>query len=102
MKSNVVLVKKNHVGIRVCTDFQDINKSCTKDVFPLPNINTIVDLTVGYEMLSIMDGFLRYNQINIVEEYQHKTTFTTPCGTFYYQVVPFSLKNASARSINGK
>ncbi|KAH9291084.1 hypothetical protein KI387_044655, partial [Taxus chinensis] len=49
----------------------------------------IVDSTAGYEMLSLMDGFLGYNQINIAEEDQHKTAFTTPCGTFCYQVMPF-------------
>ena len=56
----------------------------------------IVDSTAGYEMLSLMDGFLGYNQIKIAEEDQHKTTFTTPWGTFYYQVMPFGLKNAGA------
>ncbi|KAH9291415.1 hypothetical protein KI387_043399, partial [Taxus chinensis] len=37
-----------------------------------------------------------YNQIKIAEEDQHKTTFTTPWGTFCYQVMPFGLKNAEA------
>ena len=47
-------------------------------------------------MLSLMDGFSDYNQIKIVEEDQHKMKFTTPWGTFCYQVMPFGLKNASA------
>lgn len=41
-----------------------------------------------------MDGLFNYNQIKIVEEDQHKMTFTTPWGTFCYQVIPFGLKNA--------
>eukprot|EP01018_Ginkgo_biloba_P037312 Gb_25076 [translate_table: standard] len=56
----------------------------------------IVDSTSGHEMLSFMDGFSGYNQIKIAPEYQHKTTFTTPWGTFCYQVMPFGLKNAGA------
>jgi hypothetical protein len=55
-----------------------------------------VDLTTRHEMLSLMDGFSVYNQIKIAEEYQHKMTFMTPWGTFYFQVMPFGLKNTSA------
>lgn len=44
-------------------------------------------------MLSLMYGFLRYNQIFMMVEDQYKTIFTTPWGTFYYQVIPFGLKN---------
>ena len=46
-----------------------------------------------HEMLSLMDGFYGYNQIKIAEEDQHKMAFTTPWGTFCYQVMPFGLKN---------
>lgn len=76
--SNMVPVTKPSGDIRICTDFRDLNKACPKDDFPLPNIDMLVDLTVGHEIISIMDGFSRYNQIQIAEEDQHKTTFTTP------------------------
>lgn len=46
--SNIVPVSKPDKSIRVCTDFRDLNKSCPKDDFPLPNIEIIVDMTVGY------------------------------------------------------
>lgn len=55
-----------------------------------------MDLTAIHEMLSLMDGFFSYNQIKIVEEDQHKMTFTTPRRTFCYQVIPFGLKNIDA------
>ncbi|KAH9293884.1 hypothetical protein KI387_040912, partial [Taxus chinensis] len=41
--SNIVPVQKKPIGIRICTDFRDINKACPKDDFPLPNIDMIVD-----------------------------------------------------------
>ena len=41
-----------------------------------------------------MDYFSRYNQIQIKPEDQHKTAFICPWGTFSYQKIPFSLKNA--------
>lgn len=55
---NLVSVSKHTGGIRICTDFRDLNKTCPKDDFPLPNIDIIVDLTARNEMLSLMDGFL--------------------------------------------
>ena len=63
--SNIVPVSKHDKSIRVCTDFRDLNKECPKDDFPLPNIDMIVDMTTGYEMYSLMDGFFRYKQIKI-------------------------------------
>ena len=66
--SNMVPIIRPSGDIRICTDFKDLNKACPKDDFPLPNINMIVDLTAGHELLSLMDGFSRYNQIHIAKE----------------------------------
>ena len=76
--SNMVPVTKPSSDIRICTNFRDLNKACPKDDFPLPNIDIIVYLTVGHDILSLMDRFLGYNQIQIAEEDQHKIAFTTP------------------------
>lgn len=94
--SNIVPIFKLIGGIRINTNFRDLNKACLKDDIPLSNIDMIVDLTTRHEMLSLMDGFFGYNQIKIAEEDQHKTTFTTPWGTFCYQVMSFGLNNAGA------
>ena len=59
--SNLVPVSKPTGGIRICTDFRDLNKAFPKDDFPLPNIDMIVDMTAGHEMLSLMNGFTGYN-----------------------------------------
>ena len=47
-------------------------------------------------MISMLDGFLGYNQIRLKEEDMHKTTFTTPWGTFEYLRMPFGLSNVGA------
>jgi hypothetical protein len=94
--SNLVPIDKKQGTIRVCVDYRDINKSCPKDNFPTPFIDQIVDDCVGSEIFSLMDGFSGYNQINIVPEDQHKTTFICPWGTFAYRKLPFSLENAGA------
>ena len=54
--ANIVPVKKKNGQIRVCVDFRDLNRACPKDDFPLPNTELMVDLTIGHEVLSFMDG----------------------------------------------
>jgi hypothetical protein len=63
--SNPVLVDKKQGMIRVCMDFQDLNKACLKDNFPMPFIDQILDECMGSEIFSFMDGFSGYNQIEI-------------------------------------
>ena len=43
-----------------------------------------------------MDKFLGYNQIQLAEEDQEKTSFITPWETYCYVVMSFGLKNADA------
>jgi len=45
-------------------------------------------------MMSMLDGFLGYNQVELEEKDQHKTMFTTSWGTFVYHRMPFGLINA--------
>lgn len=47
-------------------------------------------------MLSLMNGFSSYNQIKIAPKDQDKTAFTCLWGTFYWNIIPFGLKNAGA------
>ena len=61
--SNILPITKPSNDIRIYTDFRDFNKAFLKDDFSLPNIHMILDLTIGYELLSLIDGFSRYNQI---------------------------------------
>jgi len=94
--ANIVPVTKPIGEIRVCTNFHDINNAYLKDDFSLPNIDMIMDSIDIHYTLSFMDGFLGYNQILINPSYQHKTTFTTPWGNFYWKAMPFGLKNKGA------
>jgi hypothetical protein len=44
----------------------------------------------------MLDGFSGYNQILVHPKDQHKTTFTSPWGTYMYAKMPFGLMNAGA------
>ena len=94
--ANVVLVKKANGKWRMCVDFTNLNKACSKDSFPLPRIDQLVDSTAKYKLLTFMDAFSRYNQIKMAEEDQEKTAFITRQGLYCYKVMPFGLMNAGA------
>ena len=68
----------------------------SKDRFPLPRIDQIVDSTSGCEILSFLDAYLGYHQITMKESDQLVTSFITPYGSYCYVIMPFSLKNAGA------
>jgi hypothetical protein len=63
--SNPIPINKKQGTIHVCTDFPDLNKAYPKDNFPTPFVDQIVDECAGCEVFSFMDGFSRYNQIQI-------------------------------------
>ena len=59
--ANVVPIRKKDGKVRMCVDFQDLNKVNPKDDFLLPHIDNLVDNTTGHALLSFMDGFLGYD-----------------------------------------
>ena len=75
--ANVVMVKKANGKWRKCVDFMDLNNACLKDNFPLPRIDQLMDSIAEHKLLTFMDAFSEYNQIQMVEEDQEMTTFIT-------------------------
>ena len=75
-------------------DFTDLNKACSKDPFPMPRIDQLVDATAGHPWMSFLDAFQGYHQIPLALEDQEKTAFVTPTRKYHYKVMPFGLKNA--------
>lgn len=80
----------------MCVDFIDLNKTCSKDHYPLPSINRLVESTLGHAMVSFLDAILVYHQILMDPEDAEKTTFITDKRVFCYKVIIFGLKNAGA------
>ena len=96
MVANTVVVKKKNGKWRVCIDFTDLNKACSKDPFPMPRIDRLVDSTVEHPRMSFLDAFQVYHQIPLSVEDQEKTAFVTPVENYHYKVMPFGLKNAGS------
>ena len=104
-KSGVAVVKNENNELiptrvttnwRVCIDYRKLNLVTSKDHFPLLFMDQILERVAGYEYYCFLDGYSRYNQIEIALKDQEKTTFTCPFGTFAYRRMPFGLCNAPA------
>eukprot|EP00731_Ephydatia_muelleri_P036553 Em0276g5a len=79
--SPVVLVKK---------------KTDQKDAYPLPRVDDTLDTLAGWRLFTTLDLASGYWQVEVAEEDQPKTAFTTPEGLFQFRVMPFGLCNAPA------
>jgi hypothetical protein len=92
----ILVLKKNKVDWRMCVDYTNLNKHCSKDSFRLPRIDQVVHSTVGCFVLSFLNCYLGYHQISLAKEDQENIVFITPFGGFYYTSMSFGLKNAAA------
>ena len=70
--ANAVLIKKVNGKWQVCTDFTNLNKACSKDNYLLSQIDQLVDVTSGHELLTFMDAFFSYNEIWMALEDEKK------------------------------
>jgi len=94
--ANVVMIKKANDKWQMCVDYTDLNKACPKDSYLLPTIDRLVEGAAGHQILSFLDAYSGYNQIQMHHRDREKTTFRTDFDNFFYEVMPFGLKNAEA------
>ena len=94
--ANEVVVPKKGGKWRVYVDYTNLNETCPKDSFSLPQIDHIVDASTDHGMLSFLDAFSGYHQILMHPLDAEKTAFINPHRMFCYNVMPFGLKNAGA------
>ncbi|GJR00837.1 putative nucleotidyltransferase, ribonuclease H [Tanacetum coccineum] len=96
LNSNMKEVVKKEVLKWLDADYRKLNNATSKDHFPLPFIDQIVEKLFGQKFYYFLDGYSGYNQIPIHPDDQAKTTFTCPYGTFAFRRMPFGLCNAPA------
>lgn len=78
--SNLVVVRLKNREIHLCVDFRDLNQALLKDNYPFPNMESLLQQVTRSKIMSMLDGFLGYNQVLMVEEDKYKTAFSTPWG----------------------
>ena len=95
-ENNELIPTRIQTGWRMCIDYRRLNAVTTKDHFPLPFLDQVLERVAGRAFYCFLDGYSGYNQLEIAMDDQDKTTFTCPFGTFAYKRMPFGLCNAPA------
>ena len=76
-------------------DYKKLNEATTKDNYPVPFIDQILDRLTGQKYYCFLDGYSGYNQIVISLKVQEITTFTCAYDTYTFKRMPFGLCNAT-------
>jgi hypothetical protein len=92
--ANSVIVPKANGKLWMCIDYTSLNKACPKDPYPLPRIDQIMDSTSRCDLLSFLDAYSGFHQIQMSREDRKHTAFVTVDGLYCYVVMPYGLKNA--------
>jgi len=95
--SNVVMVKKKDGSMRFCINYRKTNELIKKDHFPLPKIDTCLDMLNGSTWFSSCDPRQGYWQTVIEEADRDKTAFVTRKGQWRFKVLSFGLCNAPSQ-----
>jgi hypothetical protein len=90
----VIFVKKADGTLRMCVDYRELNKITSKDRYPLPYIEDLLDRLHGGTVFTKLDLASGYHQLRIHPDDCHKTAFVTPAGIYEWKVIPFGLANA--------
>jgi hypothetical protein len=91
--SPIVVVHKKNGKLKIYINFKKLNVATKKDPYPLPFIDEMLNMIVGYEAYSFLDGYLGYHQISTTLKDIYKTTFVTDWGAFIQKVMLFGIKN---------
>ena len=89
-----ILSPANDGGWRVCTNSRSINIVTIRYIFPLPNMDDLIDCLIDAMYFSKVDLKSSYQNIRIREGDEYKTNFETNDGLYEWLVIPFGLTNA--------
>jgi len=92
----VVVVPKPGGHFRFCVDYQRLNESTVKDVYPIPRMDVFLDSLGDATVFSTLDCNAGYWQIPVAADDRDKMTFTSHMGFFRFLLLPFGLLNAPA------
>lgn len=86
--------------MRLCIDYQRLNKLTVKNKYLLPRIDDLFDQFKGATVFSKIDLRFGYYQLKFKESDVPKTAFETQYGHYEFLMMPFGLTNASIVFIN--
>ena len=89
----MVLVPKKDGSLRFCIDYRRLNGVTSKDVYPLPRIDDILDTLGTSQYFSSLDLCAGYWQIVLEPDARPKSAFMTHRGLHEFVRLPFGLCN---------
>ncbi|GBG91526.1 hypothetical protein CBR_g52560, partial [Chara braunii] len=92
----VVLVLKKNGAIRICIDYRKLNEITIKDVYPLPQIDDLLDAIGCANYFSKFDIRHDFHHILVREEDRLQMAFVLFAGTWKWVRCPMGIWNAPA------
>ena len=91
-----LLVYKKDKSPRLVVDFRKLNQKVIPVQYPIPHLETALQLLSGNEVYSSIDLISAFHQINVLPEDTHKLGFYTSRGHYEYLKCPMGLVTSSA------
>ena len=78
----------------MCLDFRKLNLITERQAFPMPNVEDLLDKLNGAGYFSAIDLGNAYYQVELDQESQEKTAFSTKDGQYCFTRMPFGIAAA--------
>lgn len=83
--------------IRICVDFRNLNQLLLKDNYSLLLIDQVLQIVTRSQMMSMLDGFSGYNQIEVLmKQINKKLRLQLDVVHLHVTRMPFGLINVEA------
>ena len=92
----VLFVSKKDGSLRLCIDYQRLNKITIKNQHSFPLISETLDRLVGVKIFTKLDFKDAFNRLRIKKGDEWKTAFRTRYNHFKYLIMPFGFANTPA------
>ncbi|KAL5503067.1 hypothetical protein EMCRGX_G009958, partial [Ephydatia muelleri] len=92
--AGMVVAPKKGGAIRICVDYQPLNRYVCREVYPLPKVDETLAQLAGAKIFSKLDANSGFWQIPLTERSKLLTTFITPFGRYYFHKLPFGICSA--------